>query len=194
MNWYGRFNLNTCQVVGFGLVAIQALALYAMGQPPICTCGYIKLWEGIVSGSGNSQHLSDWYSFSHIIHGFLFYLLLWLVAPRMSVWTRLLFAMGIEISWELIENSPMIISRYRETALAQGYSGDSIINSLSDTTMMVVGFILAARVRVWLIVLTALVMEIVVGYLIHDNLTLNIIALIHPVPVISAWQTAGGLF
>jgi hypothetical protein len=190
--WNTRIPIVYAVAIGLVLILAQAVTLYLFGQPPICTCGYVKLWEGVVFSAGNSQHLTDWYTFSHIIHGFLFYTLLRLVAPRMPVYIRILFAMGIEIGWELLENSPIIIDRYRQTALAAGYSGDSIINSVSDTISMCTGFLLAWRLPVWLIVTLAILMELIVGYLIRDNLTLNIIALIYPFPALSAWQSVGG--
>ncbi len=171
------------------LLALQALVLFIYGQPPICTCGYVKLWEGVVLGPGNSQHITDWYTFSHIIHGFIFYLILWKIFPRIPAVWRLLMAMGIEISWELVENTPTIIQHYREQALAQGYTGDSIINSLSDTLSMVIGFIMARKLPVLFIVCLALGLEIFTAIMIRDNLTLNIINLIHPFPFISQWQT-----
>jgi len=170
------------------LVGVQALVLYAFGQPAICTCGYVKLWEGVVLGSGNSQHITDWYSFSHIIHGFLFYLLLWWLFPRMSVWKRLLFSIGLEATWEIIENTPAVIQHYRAQALAQGYTGDSIINSVSDTLVMAGGFIMAWRLPIWLVIVIALFLEIFVAYMIRDNLTLNILNLIHIFPAIATWQ------
>lgn len=170
------------------LLSVHALVLYLFGQPAICTCGYVKLWEGVVQSAGNSQHLTDWYTFSHVIHGFLFYLALWWLFPRMSVLKRLLLAMGIEIAWEIAENTPMVIQHYREQALAQGYTGDSIINSVSDTLAMVAGFIMARRMSVWLIVVTGLGLELFVAYMIRDNLTLNIINLIHVFPAIATWQ------
>ncbi len=173
------------------LLAFQALVLYLLGQPLICTCGEVKLWEGIVLSSGNSQHLTDWYTFSHIIHGFLFYLGLWYFFPRWPVWTRLLVAMGIEIAWEIAENTPMVIDHYRQQALAQGYTGDSILNSISDTIAMIFGFFLAWRLSVWAVVFLALFLELFVLYLIRDNLALNILNLIHQVPSIAAWQAGG---
>lgn len=170
------------------LLGVQALVLYLFGQPAICVCGYVKLWEGVVQSAGNSQHLTDWYTFSHIIHGFLFYLaLLWLF-PRMSAWKRLLLAMGVEIAWEIIENTPVVIQHYREQALAQGYTGDSIINSVWDTLAMAVGFIMARRMPIWLIAGIGLGLELLVAYMIRDNLTLNIINLIHIFPAIATWQ------
>lgn len=174
-----------------GLIAVQAGVLYLFGQPPICTCGDVKLWEGVVLSSGNSQHLTDWYTFSHIIHGILFYLGLWYFFPRMDVWKRFLLAMGIEVAWEIIENTPMVINHYREQALAQGYTGDSILNSVSDTIAMVFGFMLARRLPVWVVVLLALILELFVAYMIRDNLTLNVMNLIHQFPAISSWQAGG---
>lgn len=141
--------------------------------------------------SGNSQHLTDWYTFSHIIHGFLFYLLLWLVFPKMPVSKRLLIAMGIEIGWEILENTPMVINHYRQQALAQGYTGDSIINSVVDTLAMMAGFFMARKWPVWSIVAIGLGMELFVGMMIRDNLTLNVLNLIHIFPAVSRWQAGG---
>lgn len=177
-----------CVLVAALLLGVQAFALYLFGQPAICTCGYVKLWEGVVQSAGNSQHLTDWYTFSHIIHGFLFYLALWWLFPHMSVWKRLLLAMGVEIAWEITENTPMVIQHYREQALAQGYVGDSIINSVWDTLAMAVGFVMARRMSIWLIVGIGLGLELFVAYMIRDNLTLNIINLIHIFPAIATWQ------
>ena len=171
------------------LVALQAFVLFLFGQPVICTCGYVKLWEGAVLSAGNSQHLIDWYSFSHIIHGILFYALLRWLFPRMSVWMRLLIATGIEVAWEIAENTPTVINHYREQALAQGYTGDSIINSISDTCAMMLGFFIARRFVVWGTIALALFLELWVAYEIRDNLTLNVMNLIHQFDFISAWQS-----
>ncbi|MDF2119449.1 DUF2585 domain-containing protein [Roseiarcaceae bacterium H3SJ34-1] len=171
-----------------GLIAIQVMSLFALGHPPICTCGSVKLWQGDVLSAENSQHLTDWYTFSHIIHGFGFYLLLWLIAPRTPTGLRFAIAVGLEAGWEILENTPLIMDRYRESALAQGYFGDSIINSVSDVLAMALGFFLARQQPVWLTVVLALAMELFVGYMIRDNLTLNIIQLIHPNAALSRWQ------
>jgi Protein of unknown function (DUF2585) len=172
-----------------GIIAIQALTLYLFGQPPICTCGYVKVWEGGVFSSGNSQHLFDWYTFTHIIHGFLFYALLWVIFPHMSVWQRLVIATGIEAAWEITENTPMVIQHYRKQALAQGYSGDSIINSVMDTLSMVVGFLFAWRAPLYASVSIGVFLELWVGYSIRDNLTLNVINLIYQFDFIKNWQS-----
>ena len=175
-------------VAGIIIVA-QALVLFIFGQPAICECGYLKVWEGVVLSAGNSQHLSDWYTFSHIIHGFLFYLGLWYFFPRMSFAWRLALAVGIEAAWEIVENTPMVIAHYREQALAQGYTGDSILNSISDTLAMIGGFLMARKLPVWSIIAVALFLELYVGYEIRDNFTLNIINLLHHFEFIATWQS-----
>ncbi len=173
-----------------GMIAIQALTLYLMGRNPICECGTIRLWEGNPSSPENSQHLSDWYTFSHIIHGFLFYGLLHLVFPRLSLLKRLAIATGVEIAWEIVENTNWVIDRYREGTVSVEYDGDSILNSVMDVLWMVLGFVLAARLPVWVIVVLALLFELGVGYLIRDNLTLNVIMLLYPMDWIRDWQAA----
>lgn len=178
-------------LTGLFLLTLTAAILLAMGRVPICTCGEIKLWTSDVTSSDNSQHIADWYTPSHVIHGFLFYWFAWLIFPKMAIGWRLILSIVVEASWEILENSPMIIDRYREATIALGYIGDSVLNSLFDIVWMIIGFALAWRLPVWLTVTIALFFEILTAALIRDNLTLNVVMLIWPIEAIKTWQTGG---
>ena len=163
--------------------------LVAMGRPPICTCGTVTFWGS--EGPAQSQMIADWYSLSHIVHGLLFYAALWLVARRWSVGQRFLVALSIEALWEIAENTPMVIDRYREATVALGYSGDTIINSASDIAMMGIGFLAARKLPLWAAVLLVALLELVPLLVIRDNLTLNVWMLLAPSDAIRAWQAGG---
>jgi hypothetical protein len=172
------------------LILLAAAAiLFTMGRPPICTCGRIALWGA--GGPEQSQMLADWYSFSHVVHGVLFFALLRLAAPRWPVGRRFLVALIVESAWEIVENTPLIIDRYREATIALGYSGDSILNSMSDIAMMAIGFLAARRLPPWLTMTLVLAFELVPLLVIRDNLTLNVWMLLFPDPTIQAWQAGG---
>ena len=170
------------------LLAVQVTVLWLVGQPFVCSCGVVKLWESSVWSIGNSQQLFDWYTFSHIGHGFIFYAAFWFLFPRMSVAYRLALSLGLEVSWELLENTPWVIQAYRQQALAAGYNGDSILNSLSDSFSMTAGFLLAWRLPPRITLAIGLFMEVFTVYMVRDGLLLNLLNFIHQFDFISAWQ------
>jgi hypothetical protein len=174
-------------------LAVAAIALLAalewwMGRSPLGPDGRLALWEGDIWSSECSQRVADAYAFSHIAHGIIFFAFLWLVARRLPIRIRFLLALLIEIGWELLENSPIIIDRYRDATMALGYAGDSIVNSVSDVLMMSLGFLLASRAAPWVTALVLVAMEVGCALWIRDNLTLNVIMLIHPIEAIKVWQ------
>lgn len=174
------------------ILAVQIAGLWALGRLAIAKSGTIELWHG-TPDSGQSQHLLDWYSLSHVTHGLIFYLVLLFLFPRASVAARLIAAFLIEGAWELFENTDFIINRYRQSNLAQGYMGDTIVNSVMDSLAMGVGFLAASRLTVRGTVLAIVVIEILLAVFLRDNLTLNTLNLIHPFDVIQEWQAGGSL-
>jgi len=175
-----------------GILVIAAMVEHFMGRVLFCKCGHIRLW-GAMNSPELSQQVADWYSFSHIIHGMVLYGLLHLAGRgKWSVGKCFLLMMAIEASWEMLENSPIIINRYRHSTMSLDYYGDSILNSMSDILFAALGFGLAAYLPVWVVVVLIVLMEVGVGYAIRDNLTLNIIMLIHPFQAIKHWQMGVG--
>ncbi len=178
-------------------ILLFALTLFLMGQPLICTCGYVKLWHADIFSAENSQQISDWYAFSHVIHGFAFYFIFWLIGKRVAgkkgwpLGVIFLLSLAAEIGWEIFENTDMVINYYRENTISLGYYGDSVINSVFDVLFMVGGFFLAKRAPVWVIVALLILMEVVVAYYIRDNLALNILMFIYPFKTILNWQMGG---
>lgn len=170
------------------VLVLAAAVLLAMGRSAICPCGSVRLWWGVVQSDQNSQQLFDWYSFSHVIHGFLLYAAGRLLLRRWPWRARLVVAALLEAGWEILENSPLIIDRYRSVTMAFGYAGDSVLNSLSDITCMIVGFALARRLPAWVTIGLAIACELFTLWAIRDDLTLNVLMLIHPVDAIRVWQ------
>jgi len=173
-------------LIFFAVLIATCIIMLAMGRPPICTCGTVELWGEV--GPKQSQMLADWYSPSHIVHGFIFYALLAWLWPKAPIERRFLLALLVEAGWEIIENTPMVIDRYREATIALGYSGDSILNSMSDITMMALGFLAARRLPLRISVAIVLVLELVPLIVIRDNLTLNVWMLLAPSDAIRAGQ------
>ena len=174
-----------------GMIVIAAAAwLLWIGREPICKCGYVKLWHGQTASSENSQHIADWYTPSHLIHGLLFDAGLWLIARRLSFGWRLAIATLIEALWELVENSDAIIERYRAVTISLDYYGDSVLNSVSDILAMVLGFFLASRLPVWASVALVIGLELLTTWLIRDGLTLNVLMLVWPLQAVRDWQAA----
>jgi hypothetical protein len=184
------------KLAALGAAAGIVIILLGMHRPPICPCGTIRLWQGVVESAENSQQIADWYSFSHVIHGFLFYgtaYLLWrrfglqALSPRWA----LALAVLVEGAWEILENSPVIIDRYRAVTISYGYSGDSVLNSFADMAFMSLGFLFAARVPAMVTVSVALVFEAFTLFMIRDNLTLNVLMLAYPLDAVREWQAGG---
>ena len=187
-----RLPLGVGLLFSIGIIAVAAGVLYWMGRIPICKCGYVKLWHAGRGDSEISQHLADWYTYSHVLHGIIFYWLLTIVSRgHLSVAARLVIATMIEGAWEVFENTPYIINRYRAQTISRDYFGDSIINSVGDMLAMVVGFLLAARLPAWVTVMLLIVVEATLLWLIRDNLLLNVVMLVYPLEWIKQWQLGG---
>lgn len=180
------------------VLALLAVAiLFAMDRPPMCECGSIKLWHGVVESSENSQHITDWYAPSHFTHGLIMAFFAWLFWSKWKLFGgkparwALPIAVVVESAWEIAENTPLIINRYRDVTISWGYSGDSIVNSAADIGWMTLGFLIALKLPPWASVALGLFLELLALAVIRDNLTLNVIMLLYPVEGIAAWQAGG---
>ena len=171
------------------IVLGTTLILLAAGRSAICPCGHVALWHGSVQSDQNSQQIADWYSLSHVVHGVLFYGATWLALRRWSWTARLVVAVTTESAWEILENSPLIIDRYRSVTMAWGYRGDSVLNSVSDISCMMLGFTMARRLPWWASAGLVVLLEVVALAVIRDNLTLNLVMLVAPVDAIRMWQS-----
>jgi Protein of unknown function (DUF2585) len=178
-------------VIALLLTAIFIAILFAMGRPPICACGEVKLLHLVVQSPENSQHIADWYTPSHIIHGFIFFGLGRVLLKKWPLGLALCASILVEGAWEILENSPIIIDRYREVTISWGYAGDSIVNSVADLAWMIFGFFLASRLPWKATLALALVFEVFTAYMIRDNLALNILMLVAPIESVKEWQAAG---
>lgn len=193
--WYNKLSFRNYLFIFLGIVAVQILVLFLMGREPICTCGFIKLWEGDVMSASNSQQIADWYTFSHIIHGFVFYGFFLLISKKFfgksgGLPLGLIFigAVLLETAWEIIENSTWIIDYYRNNTVSLGYVGDSILNSVFDVIWMAIGFVMARKLPVWIIIALIVIFELMTGLIVRDGLLLNILMFIYPAEAIKVWQ------
>ena len=175
-------------LITLGVILLTAAWLLWIGREPWCKCGYVKLWHGQVVSSENSQHITDWYTPSHIIHGFLFFGALWLVARRLSFGWRLAIATLVECAWEIVENSDAVIERYRSVTISLDYFGDSVLNTVCDVLAMILGFWLAAKLPVWATVALIIAFEAATIWIIRDGLALNVLMLLYPLEWVGEWQ------
>lgn len=181
----------TPYLVAAAILGASVLWLLWIGRVPYCTCGYVKLWHGETMSSENSQHLSDWYTPSHLLHGILFYAGLWLVARRVSLGWRFAAATLVECAWEIVENSDAIIERYRAVTISLDYFGDSVLNSATDVLAMWAGFWLARAIPVWASLAIVVGFELLTAWVIRDGLALNVLMLVWPLDAVRAWQGGG---
>jgi hypothetical protein len=185
-----------CLMVGYALATIavllvvQIIVLQWQGRIWWCACGGGAVWVSDTWSSHNSQHVLDPYTFSHILHGVLFCGIIWLVLRKASVLWAFVVCVAMEVFWEILENSTFIINRYREATAALGYTGDSIVNSVSDTACCAAGFIIARHLGLRGSILFFVVVDVAMAILYRDNLTLNILMLICPIEAIKQWQMA----
>jgi len=191
MDWENFRSRNAVYWVAGGLIiAIAATAEFAMGRRLWGISGEPGIWSGDIKSSHNSQYMTDPYSFSHLTHGILLYGLTRMIAPRAPRGVRALIAIAFEAGWEILENSDLVIQRYRAATISQQYYGDSVMNSMCDILTCMIGLLLAAILPTRVAVIGVIVLELMLALWIRDGLLLNVIMLVHPVGAIRAWQGA----
>lgn len=171
----------------FGIVLIAA-TLTMWGQPLICSCGDVKLWVGSIFDSGNSQHIADWYTMSHVLHGVLIAFLGRLVFPKLGFAPLFLVAIVTGIGWEILEHTPWVLDAFRATTINAGYQGDSVLNSVMDYIWMMGGFFAAYKMRVPSVLAMVAALELSAAFIARDSLTLSTLMLVYPVDAVGDWQ------
>lgn len=175
-------------VVVLAVLVATAGVLLAMGRVPVCGCGVVKLWHGQTMSAESSQHLMDWYTPSHLLHGLLFYAALRALVPHLAFGWRLVLATLVEAAWEIVENTDAVIERYRAVTVSLDYYGDSVVNSLADMAAMIVGFWLARILPVWASLAIFVAFEALTAWVIRDGLVLNVLMLLWPLEAVRQWQ------
>jgi hypothetical protein len=168
-------------------LAAVTFQLHYQGRLWLCSCGRFFLWVGEARSTNTSQHLFDPYSFTHVLHGVVFFWLLMLFAPRLWWSWQLWLVVAVEAVWEVIENSDFVIQRYRDAGVL-GYFGDTIVNSLGDIAMCGFGFVLTRYLEFGRSLALFAAVEVVLLFWIRDSLVLNVVMLIYPVECIEQWQ------
>lgn len=178
------------QIAVAGLILLLVVVLLrAEGRMFLCTCGHFAIWTSDTCSSQTSQQLFDPYSFTHLLHGFLFFWLITLLFRRLTTSWQVWLALSLEGVWEVFENTQFVIDKYRTETAALGYTGDTIVNSLGDLTCAMAGFLLARKLGLRWSLIVFLLIELVLTLAIHDSLLLQILMLVHPVQAIKLWQT-----
>jgi hypothetical protein len=165
-----------------------AVLLHLEGRLWICACGSVRVWSAQVCSSDNSQHFLDPYSFTHVLHGFLFFWLITLLLPRLNASWQVALAVAVEAAWEVFENTNFIIDRYRSATAALGYAGDTVVNSFGDILCCLLGFIVARKLGLRRSIIVFLLLEFVLIIWIRDSLLLEVVMLIFPIDAIKALQ------
>ena len=175
--------------IAVAVVALSAGLLLAMGRPMTYQHGPVRLWSSDVQSDQNSQQLADPYTFTHVTHGIVLFWLVGLVGRSIRNGTRAVVALALECAWEVLENTDLVIQRYRAVTVSLGYYGDSVLNSMGDVSAAAIGCALAAWLPVWPLVTGIVVLEVALAVWIRDNLTLNILMLLRPIEAIRRWQS-----